>query len=252
MCLQYCHSIVCSFSYLGEHGFICDGNRCLRKQVVCDGLIHCKDETDELPETCVTTTCPPDKFQCHQSKQCISRSFLCDGHAECADKSDEMENCTECPEFRCNNGLCVLAEKLCDGINQCTINQFLISLHKSNDDKNDNKNDIYCFHTTGGDFSDEEKCSHECKKDEYFCHPNGCLTPDKLCDGIVHCFNAFDEEGCMNTTQSSSNDTKKINKSQKNAKKNHHCGPHEFQCKNWSECVPLAARCDSYQDCFDR
>lgn len=41
-----------------------------------------------------------------------------------ADKSDEMENCTECPEFRCNNGLCVLAEQLCDGINQCKMNIF--------------------------------------------------------------------------------------------------------------------------------
>lgn len=120
--LAFTNSIVqltyrfCKFLKIGEAGFVCDGNRCLRSRIVCDGLVHCKDGSDELPEHCAAVTCPPDKFQCKDSKQCIPRSFLCDGNADCHDKSDEMENCTECPEFRCNNGLCIQFEKVCDGM----------------------------------------------------------------------------------------------------------------------------------------
>lgn len=191
--------------------------------MICDGLVHCKDGSDESFERCTVAACPPEKFQCKHSKQCIPRSFLCDGNPDCSDKSDEMENCTECPEFRCNNGLCVQYDKVCDGINQC------------------------------GDFTDEEHCSYECKKGEYFCHPKGCLTQDKLCNGEVDCYNAFDEEGCINTTTTINPNTReKVYQTEKNHTKTHHCGAHEFQCTNWSECIPLVARCDSYQDCFDR
>lgn len=164
-----------------------------------------------------------------------------------------MENCTECPEFRCKNGLCILYEKVCDGMvhmefifEKKNLLEILLQSHIHN-----------IFVVTGvnqcGDFFDEEHCSFECKKGEYFCHPKGCLTPDKLCDRVVDCYNAFDEAGCINTTTTSKpDDTEKVQQSEKNVSKTHHCGPHEFQCTNWKECVPLEVRCDSYQDCFDR
>lgn len=71
----------CTFK--GESGFVCDGNRCLRKQVICDGIAQCKDGSDEHYERCAVSTCPPNNFQCKQSKQCIPRSFVCDGHPDC-------------------------------------------------------------------------------------------------------------------------------------------------------------------------
>lgn len=70
--------------WTGESGFLCDENRCLRKQVVCDGLAQCKDGTDESSDRCAAVSCPPDKFQCKHSQQCIPRSFLCDGNADCS------------------------------------------------------------------------------------------------------------------------------------------------------------------------
>lgn len=105
-----------------------------------------------------------------------------------------------------------------------------------------------------GDFFDEEHCTFLCKKGEYFCHPTLCLKPEELCDGVIQCYNAYDEEGCLNVTTSTkpSSNRETPYQMQKNATKTHQCGPHEFQCNNWSECIPLAARCDSYQDCFDR
>lgn len=69
--------------WTGEGGFLCDENRCLRKQVLCDGLAQCKDGSDESLDRCAAVTCPADKFQCKHSKQCIPRSFLCDGNADC-------------------------------------------------------------------------------------------------------------------------------------------------------------------------
>lgn len=110
-----CNAKANNCTFKGESGFVCDGNRCLRKQVVCDGIAQCKDGSDEHFERCAVSSCPPNNFQCKQSKQCIPKGFVCDGHADCRDKSDEMENCTECPEFRCNNGLCIQYEKVCDG-----------------------------------------------------------------------------------------------------------------------------------------
>ncbi|XP_031616659.1 prolow-density lipoprotein receptor-related protein 1 isoform X3 [Contarinia nasturtii] len=193
----------CTFN--DGRGFLCDVNRCLQKVVLCDGITQCEDRSDESPERCAITPCPPDKFQCT---------------ADCDDKSDETENCTECPEFRCKNGICILYENVCDEINQC------------------------------GDSSDEEHCSHECKKGEFFCHPNGCLTQDKFCDGTVDCYNSLDEVGCIDKTTAMA--TPKIHRIDKNITISHHCGPHEFQCTNWKECVPLEVRCDQYHDCFDK
>lgn len=104
-----------------------------------------------------------------------------------------------------------------------------------------------------GDFFDEEHCTTQCKKGEYFCHPKGCLSSDKFCDGIVDCYNAFDEEGCLNSSSTSKpNDKEQTHPTERNITRIPLCGPHEFQCSNLLECIPIAMRCDSFQDCFDR
>lgn len=81
-----------------------------------------------------------DEFQCASDGECIDISNVCDGERDCSDQSDEAnDRClsqtkspigttttiktttspTECPEFRCQNGLCIGSEKLCDGQNNC-------------------------------------------------------------------------------------------------------------------------------------
>lgn len=46
---------------------------------------------------------------------------------------------------------------------------------------------FYIYYSLGinncGDNSDESHCSFECKHGEYFCHPKGCVSSEKLCDG---------------------------------------------------------------------
>lgn len=89
----------------------------------------------------MNTNFSTDKFQCASDGECIDMSNVCDGERDCSDRSDEAENrClsqtispigtttaietttktqSECPEFRCQNGLCIGSEKLCDGQNNC-------------------------------------------------------------------------------------------------------------------------------------
>lgn len=70
---------------LGEGGFRCDIERCLRNSTLCNGIPNCFDGSDESSGICSTIFCPADKFQCKQTKQCIPRNFLCDSHADCLD-----------------------------------------------------------------------------------------------------------------------------------------------------------------------
>lgn len=89
----------------------------------------------------MNTNFSTDKFQCVSDGECIDMSNVCDGEKDCTDQSDEADNrcfsqtkspivtttttmqtpttLAECPEFRCQNGLCIGSEKLCDGQNNC-------------------------------------------------------------------------------------------------------------------------------------
>lgn len=100
-------------------GFRCDGDRCIDKLDLCDGIAHCIDASDEHPDQCKSVVCSTNNFQCKITKQCIPKTWVCDNHFDCTDKSDEMENCDECAEFLCNNKVCILQSQLCDGVNNC-------------------------------------------------------------------------------------------------------------------------------------
>lgn len=207
---------------LGEVGFRCDGNRCIRNSSLCDGVATCLDGSDENPEHCRRIECNESQFRCKHSLQCIPASFVCDGHSDCQDRSDEAANCgDECIEFTCNNSVCITSDKLCDGTNDC------------------------------GDGSDEMHCGSECRHDEYYCAPKGCLNVRQMCDGIVDCFNGSDEEGCDGGDKSTASD-KRTNSSSTPTLVAFDCAASEFACHNGIECVSATVRCDGYNDCFDR
>ena len=41
------------------------------------------------------TTCPPQRFQCHDHGICIPFGWLCDGEGDCQDESDESADVCE-------------------------------------------------------------------------------------------------------------------------------------------------------------
>lgn len=101
------------------NAFKCDGSRCFRRSVLCDGIIQCADETDEASERCGPVICNEDQFQCKESHRCIPRTWVCDGHKDCSDDSDEHEDCGECSEFLCKNSQCIPMDQLCNGDDNC-------------------------------------------------------------------------------------------------------------------------------------
>lgn len=110
----------CKFSETNcGDGFRCDGDRCIDKLDLCDGIAHCIDASDEHTDQCKSVKCSSNNFQCKITKQCIPKTWVCDNHFDCTDKSDEMENCDECAEFLCNNKVCILQSQLCDGVDNC-------------------------------------------------------------------------------------------------------------------------------------
>lgn len=65
------------------------------------------------------------------------------------------------------------------------------------------------------------------------------------------CYNAFDENDCFNSSSTPKPTVPDITH-HPNKTQVRYCGAHEFQCTKPLECIPMAARCDSYHDCLDR
>lgn len=148
-------------------------------------------------------------FRC-KIGQCISKKQICNGVPDCRDKEDEdpvycqeyrnnCENATEgcgckITELRCRNGKCVDKSKFCDGSIDCS------------------------------DGSDEPLT---CSCAEYL----GLTLPERLCDGIRHCFDKTDESPDICPCKDSS-----------------------FRCKTTNgndTCIPQDFVCDGVKDCLD-
>lgn len=95
---------------------------------------------------------------------------------------------------------------------------------------------------TFSDNSDENQCAHECRLNEMYCQPVGCLNLNKVCDGINDCFDNADEELCDAVSKS---DNKKVNITVE-------CAANEYKCLNSIECIPKMLKCDGVNDCFDQ
>ncbi|KAH8407555.1 hypothetical protein KR222_005316 [Zaprionus bogoriensis] len=73
-------------------GFLCDQNRCLPNEYVCDGFLDCMDQRDE--NNC--TRCPEEEIYCGGDR-CINNDNLCDGVNDCPYAQDER-NCLRLSE----------------------------------------------------------------------------------------------------------------------------------------------------------
>uniref|UniRef100_A0A452SQB1 Sortilin-related receptor n=1 Tax=Ursus americanus TaxID=9643 RepID=A0A452SQB1_URSAM len=223
--------------------FVCKNRQqCLFHSMVCDGIVQCRDGSDEDvafagcsqdPE--FHKVCDEFSFQC-QNGVCISLIWKCDGMDDCGDYSDEAscENPTEAPncshyfQFQCDNGHCIPNRWKCDRENDC------------------------------GDWSDERDCGGEdsrilpsptpgpstCLPNYYRCSSGACVMDSWVCDGYRDCADGSDEEACPSPGESNVT-TASI--------PTHHgrCDRFEFECHQPKKCIPNWKRCDGHQDCQD-
>lgn len=103
--------------------FTCTDKMCIPVDLVCDGIVHCLDGSDETIG-CLDVEKKCKGFLCH-NKHCIkSHDWVCDGIDDCGDGSDE-ENCfagcdLEHGKFECaDNNTCVDLKQVCDGKDDC-------------------------------------------------------------------------------------------------------------------------------------
>ncbi|XP_012158641.1 low-density lipoprotein receptor [Ceratitis capitata] len=103
-------------------GAKCADGECIDDFSVCNGLVDCRDGTDE--SDCGDAECQDSDFKCHYGA-CIPSISTCNQKFDCLDGSDESFH--HCPhdklcsreQFQCGYGGCIELSKKCDSIFDC-------------------------------------------------------------------------------------------------------------------------------------
>ena len=126
--------------------FQCQNMQCIHSKYLCDGDDDCGDNSDEPTDICVRqqitfrNQCDQaTEYHCTTRHKCIPRSWICNGIQDCAGGDDEapslcgkqnngknltlttIDTVHRCfkGQFNCNNGVCLNAELICNGENDC-------------------------------------------------------------------------------------------------------------------------------------
>ncbi|XP_065211337.1 modular serine protease-like [Planococcus citri] len=158
--------------------FHCSDGQCIDDSLVCDGIAHCSNNSDENEERCLHMYCPSYSFRCAYGA-CIDSTTICNGKPDCADNSDESPSI--CPSNNVVNHETVCGENnfLCASSTKC------IKIDSICDGSND------CY-----DGSDEtyELCKNTpCDKRFFRCDYGACIDMNYRCDGIKQCIDGSDE-----------------------------------------------------------
>ncbi|XP_053602777.1 modular serine protease isoform X3 [Plodia interpunctella] len=103
----------------------CHDGSCIGFDGKCDGIVDCRDGSDETHPLCRNNKCQSNWFRCTYGA-CVDGTAPCNGIQECADNSDELlPRCRNATievngQFKCDNGEMIPASSHCDGIADCS------------------------------------------------------------------------------------------------------------------------------------
>ncbi|NXG98380.1 LRP1 protein, partial [Loxia leucoptera] len=192
--------------------FECGNGECIDFSRTCDGVVHCKDKSDEKQSYCSSRKCKKGYRHCMNGR-CVASRYWCDGVDNCGDNSDEVPcNKTSCAatEFRCRDGTCIGNSSRC--------NQF-IDCEDASDEMNCTATDCSSYFKLGVKGTTFQKCEHT----------SLCYAPSWVCDGANDCGDYSDERNCPGGRKPK-------------------CPSNYFACPS-GRCIPMTWTCDKEEDC---
>nr|XP_039263809.1 low-density lipoprotein receptor-related protein 2-like isoform X1 [Styela clava] len=270
--------------------FSCNSGECLEPDKFCDGIIDCKDGSDEVVANS-TNVGEGTGLSCSNkwnnvAKHCILPSrYVCDIIDHCDDRVDECQpGCKH--SFICDNGKCLRGKKtvpsICDGKDDCgdssdecnSICQGKNNVFHCNDEKKTCiAIELFCNGRVDCPDGSDEIISTENVTDGTSCtsrhNPSGlrCVLPEHhVCDDVRHCKDVEDERYCKSSVTDDSHYTCKNNNTIYAATKvcnfkddccdsSDECGipgcNKTFTCPNNGKCIAFDKFCDGNDDCED-
>lgn len=152
--------------------FYCGGGERIGTDKVCNGIVDCKDFSDEgLDLSLAGSNCPKSCIKC-VGGACVLKNDTYEYPVDCRDGNVSSNVCfqrlDQCgkDEFLCNDGDCVSIDDVCDGMADC-------------EDSSDETINL-CI-------------NFQCDSTQFKCRYGACIGRGRVCNGVDDCVDNSDE-----------------------------------------------------------